>query len=570
MLIFFALSPLLIVAVLLVGLRWPASRVMPLSLLAAIVAAKWVWQVGDGQIAAAGLKGLVITAELLSIIFFALLMLKTLDRSGGLDVIRRGFSTLSPDPRVQAILVAWLFGSFIEGAAGFGTPAAVAVPLLIALRFPPLAAVMCGMMIQCTPVSFGALGTPIVVGVQTGLSATDSVWADAAERFEFSGDEASSSRLTLMLIAGRVAMVHAAIGTFIPLAMACMLTRWFGENRSYREGLQVWRFAVAAGLSMTIPYVAVAHTLGPEFPSLFGGMIGMIFMGIGLRVIRSPRSDATTWSFAERSEAISKTIDVAGANDPVIEAPTTTSTKTMSLASAWMPYVVLGGLLVLTRISSLPLSRWIRSDAVTFRFENVFGSAVSISSMPLALPSFVFAAAVAITVLMHRLPTTQLFAAVMDSFRTTSKASVALLFTVPMVQIFLNSSGGAAELPSMPLVLAGWTAGRVGQAWPMVAPAVGGLGAFVAGSNTISNMMLSSFQYGVGLRIGADPFWIVALQAVGGAAGNTICVHNVVSACAVANLVGEEGFVIRRTLPVFLFYAAAAGIIGMSLALAAH
>ena len=99
--------------------------------------------------------------------------------------------------------------------------------------------------------------------------------------------------------------------------------------------------------------------------------------------------------------------------------------------------------------------------------------------------------------------------------------------------------------------------------WPAVAPAVGGLGAFIAGSNTLSNMMLSPLQFEIGQQIGTDPFWVVALQAVGGAAGNTVCVHNVVAALAVAGLVGQEGLVIRRTFLVFMYYVSAAGILGL-------
>jgi len=86
----------------------------------------------------------------------------------------------------------------------------------------------------------------------------------------------------------------------------------------------------------------------------------------------------------------------------------------------------------------------------------------------------------------------------------------------------------------------------------------------VAGSNTISNMMFSRFQFGVGESIGADPGWVVALQAVGGAAGNMICVHNVVAASAVAGLVGREGHVIRKTLLPFLYYTLLAGLIGLA------
>ena len=114
----------------------------------------------------------------------------------------------------------------------------------------------------------------------------------------------------------------------------------------------------------------------------------------------------------------------------------------------------------------------------------------------------------------------------------------------------------------MPLALAEGVANLAGSAWPFFATFIGGLGAFVAGSNTVSNMMFSLFQFGVGERILVDPTWIVALQAVGGASGNIICVHNVVAASAVAGLIGKEGAVIRKTLLPFFYYALMTGSIG--------
>ena len=162
--------PIVVVAVFLVGLRWPASRAMPISYVVCAVLALWIWQVPATVVAAASINGIVIAISLVFIIFGAILLLNTLQESGGLHTIRTGFTNISSDRRVQVIIVAWLFGSFIEGAAGFGTPAAVAVPLLVGLGFPSMAAVMSGMIIQSTPVSFGAAGTPILVGVNTGLS----------------------------------------------------------------------------------------------------------------------------------------------------------------------------------------------------------------------------------------------------------------------------------------------------------------------------------------------------------------------------------------------------------------
>jgi len=163
---------------------------------------------------------------------------------------------------------------------------------------------------------------------------------------------------------------------------------------------------------------------------------------------------------------------------------------------------------------------------------------------------------------LHRMDFASYKAAWNKSARTMLAASAALVFTVPMVQVFINSGGGQHEFPKMPIALAEGVEALVGEAWPVFATFVGGIGAAVAGSNTISNMMFSLFQFEVGTRIGVDPTWVVALQAVGGAAGNTICVHNIVAASAVVGLVGKEGIVIRKTLIVFTYYALLTGALG--------
>jgi lactate permease len=166
-----AMLPILSVALFLVILRWPAGRAMPMAYLVSVFLALVVWEVPAANVAAASVKGVIIGGELLFIIFSAILLLATMTRGGGIVTIRRVFRDVSPDRRVQVIIVAWLFGSFIEGAAGFGTPAAVAVPLLVGLGFPALPAITAGMIIQSTPVSFGSVGTPILVGMATGLAA---------------------------------------------------------------------------------------------------------------------------------------------------------------------------------------------------------------------------------------------------------------------------------------------------------------------------------------------------------------------------------------------------------------
>ena len=117
----------------------------------------------------------------------------------------------------------------------------------------------------------------------------------------------------------------------------------------------------------------------------------------------------------------------------------------------------------------------------------------------------------------------------------------------------------------MPVILAAGASALVGKAWVGLAAVIGAMGAFIAGSNTFSNMMFSLFQFATALKTGAVPGVIVALQAVGGAAGNMICVHNVVAASAVVGLIGKEGHLIRKTLIPMTYYLIMAAIVGIML-----
>ncbi len=545
-----ALLPIATVAVFLVGLRWPASRAMPLSYAVAAVLALAVWQVPVVQVAAATVNGLVVAMTLLYIIFGAILLLNTLQESGAISTIRQGFTDVSSDRRVQVIIVAWLFGSFIEGSAGFGTPAAVAVPLLVGLGFPGMAAVMAGMIIQSTPVSFGAAGTPILVGVNTGLSADPAIAAYAAQiGYPVWAD-------FLAFIGFKVAVLHAIAGTLVPLILVSFMTGFFGKNKSFAEGLRIWPFALFAALSMTIPYLLAGYLLGPEFPSLVGSLVGLAIVVTAARSgFLVPRPEEA-WNF-DRKE--NWPTDWTGS----IEIKDVTHhSGSMGMLKAWMPYVIVALLLLTSRVVD-PFRALLQS--VTLSWSSILGSTINMSNVqPLYLPGTLFIIASLATLVLHRIPGPAYKKAWTTSLKVSAAASMALVFTVPMVQVFLNSGqpGIAGTFPAMPIVLADGVAALVGGAWPIFAPFIGGIGAAVAGSNTVSNMMFSLFQFGMGERIGVDPTWIVALQAIGGAAGNMICVHNVVAASAVVGLLGREGSVIRLTLWPFVYYALLPGSVG--------
>jgi lactate permease len=541
-----SLLPIITVAVFLVGLRWPASRAMPLSYGVAIVLALAVWQVPAVQVVAASINGLVVALTVLYIIFGAILLLNTLQEGGALKTIRQGFTDITPDRRVQVIIIAWLFGSFIEGSAGFGTPAAVAVPLLVGLGFPGMAAVTAGMIIQSTPVSFGAAGTPILVGVNTGLSAEPAL-AEYAAGLGF-----ANWTDFLAFIGLKVAILHAIAGTLIPLILVSFMTRFFGKSRSLAEGIRVWPFALFSALAMTVPYFAAAYFLGPEFPALVGSMAGLVIVVSAARAgFLIPKADEA-WDFDKKE---SWPAEWTGS----VEVTDVTHGGSMSLVKAWMPYVVVAALLLSSRLVD-PLRIFLQGWVVSW--PEIFGTSITASFQPLYLPGTLFIVASLITMALHRIPGDRYVKAWSTSFKASASASVALVFTVPMVQVFLNSGGGGAGYDQMPIVLADGVAAVAGGAWPIFAPFIGGIGAAVAGSNTVSNMMFSLFQFGMGERIGVDPTWIVALQAIGGAAGNMICVHNVVAASAVVGLLGREGSVIRMTVFPFVYYALLPGSVG--------
>ncbi|KAA1174436.1 L-lactate permease [Marinobacter salinexigens] len=540
-----AFTPILLAGILLLGLRWPARRAMPLVFVVTALIAYSAWDMSFNRILASSLQGLVITIGLLWIIFGAILLLNTLKHSGAITAIRAGFTNISPDRRIQAIIIVWLFGSFIEGASGFGTPAAIAAPLLVAVGFPAMAAVMLGMMVQSTPVSFGAVGTPIIVGVTTGLDRNT-----IGERLEHLG---SNWDQYLHLITSEVAITHAIVGVVMPLFMVMMMTRFFGRNKSWREGLEVLPFAIFAGISFVVPYAITGVVLGPEFPSLLGGLIGLAIVTTAAR--KGFLLPKTTWDFAGRDEWPSEWF---GRIEMKLE---DLAAKPMSGFRAWLPYILVGAVLVVSRV--IPEVKAVFTS-VGVGFSNILGEAgINAGVQPLYLPGGILVMVVIATFFIHRMQVRELTAAVKESSSVLLSAGFVLLFTVPMVRILINSGVNLSDLPSMPIAMATWVADTVGGIYPLLAPAVGALGAFLAGSNTVSNMMFSQFQFGVAESLGLSTALIVAVQAVGAAAGNMVAIHNVVAASATVGLLGREGQTLRKTVWPTLYYLVMTGLIAL-------
>ena len=159
-----AIIPIVVALILMVGMRWPATRAMPFAWGACVICAIFGWDISILRLMALSIQGVIIAIGVLIIVFGAILILYTLEKSGGMETIQYGMQNVSRDRRVQAIIIGFLFAAFIEGAAGFGTPAALAAPLLLGLGFPAMAAAVVCLVFNSVPVSFGAVGTPILVG----------------------------------------------------------------------------------------------------------------------------------------------------------------------------------------------------------------------------------------------------------------------------------------------------------------------------------------------------------------------------------------------------------------------
>lgn len=546
-----ALLPIVLCGILLLGLQWSAKKTMPMVLAVTATIAIFVWDMTLNRVSSSMLQGLIITVSVLWIIFGALFLLNTLKHTGAIGIIRSGFTNVSPDRRIQVIIIAWCFGTFIEGASGFGTPAAIAAPLLVAIGFPALAAVLMGMMIQSTAVSFGAVGTPIIIGVNKGLDTTAISALLAKEGLQWQD--------FLQLVTSQVAIIHGIVGTFMPLIMVMMLTRFFGKNKSWKEGAAIWPFAIFSGLAFTVPYVLTGIFLGPEFPTIIGGLVSIaIVINAAKRGFLTPKQ---TWDFEPSQnwpkewfgKLVVNTDDVAPSK----------SDKNISAVMAWFPYLLVAILLVCSRVfvefKELLLS-------ATVDFSAILGEeGISASLSPLYLPGgILLVSALVAAIFQTKKPATALNNAFKESGKTVLGAGFVLIFTIPMVRIFINSGTNLSDVVSMPVASAELFAGILGNAYPLISSTIGALGAFIAGSNTISNMMFSQFQYEAAMNLSISPSTIIASQAVGAAAGNMIAIHNVVAASATVGLLGMEGSTLRRTILPTIYYVLFSGIITMA------
>jgi lactate permease len=364
----------------------------------------------------------------------------------------------------------------------------------------------------------------------------------------------SSWEAFIRLISSEVAIGHAIVGTLMPLLMVIMLTRFFGKNKSWSEGFPMIPFALFAGLAFTVPYALTGIFLGPEFPSIVGALVGLAIVVPAAKAgFLVPKK---SWDFAPQEEWPKMWVGILTPKAPQLD-----KEKKISLWLAWTPYLLVAGILVASRV--FPAFKKLLLS-VSFGVKNILGEAgVNGSVEPLYLPGGILVFVCLVTFFLHRMKPAQLVSAATDAGKTLLGAGFVLIFTIPMVRILINSGVNAADLASMPVAMASYVAETFGSVYPLFAPTVGALGAFIAGSNTVSNMMLSQFQFEVAGALSVSGAIMVSLQAIGAAAGNMIAIHNVVAASATVGLLGQEGRTLRMTILPTIYYIAAVGTLGL-------
>ncbi len=575
-----ATTPLVLAGVLLVGFLWPATRAMPLAWVAAVLVGYFVWQMPLDWIIAASIVGGMTAIQILWIVFGALLLLYTLSQAGAFDRINQGFARISDDRRVQVILLGFFLSAFIEGAAGFGTPAAVVAPLLLALGFPALAAVIAALIGHIIAVTYGAVGTPIIIGIENPLAASSSTNTAIT-------DAGFTVQAYSVEVAVWAATYHALVGFVMPLFAVGMIVYFFGDpnDRSLKPAWEVAPLALFSGIAFVVPYWLSAQ-ISAEFPALIGSMLGgAIVVGTLKAGYFVPQNE---WDFPPREEwpthwvgtiepgevdtdVTSKRAGNKAATDGGTINP---KAANISLFRAWAPYILLVVLLVITRVVD-PLPGFLQGEPLTIAgttitahqflftttWEGILGTSLSGGIDWAYVPGFWLVLCSLVAIPLYKMNGTEVKAAWTEAGEKLVAPFIALVFVIAMVQIMLQSGAHAEGVESMIFVLAQATANAVGPLYPFIAALIGALGAAMAGSNTVSNITFGGFQFEAASQLGIPTQLMVGAQAVGGAIGNLVAVHNVVAALATVGLVGQEGRVIRLNLIPLAYYAIMVGVV---------
>jgi lactate permease len=502
-----ALLPFILLFLLIIILRWPTLKTLFLTWLLTSIITLTIWKINSIFLLASFIKGTLIALEIILIVFGAIWLIEILKQKGQIKNLQAFLSTISKDARIQVILIAWLFGSLIEGIAGFGTPAALAAPILVSLGFTPILAVITSLIANSTAVSFGAAGTPVLLGL-SGLDL---------------------DRLALEEISKNIALIHFFASFIIPLFLVYFVISFKIKNTKIKLKyfLEIIPFAMFSWLAFSIPYIIVAYFIGPEVPSIIGGLTGLLIVAFS----------------AKNNFLVPK--NVLSLNKKVQQQKNSSSIKSI------IPYMIVIFLLTISRTIP-PIKETLLS--FTIGFQNLFNTSVTYNFSPFFTPSFYLILTSLIILYIYKTSKKESAQTFKSAFTKIKYPALSLIFAVSFVQLLLISGENLSGLESIPTILAKSLVSIFNQGFVYISPFIGAFGAFVTGSNTLSNLLFASLQSGAAESLAISIILVLALQTIGGAVGNMISIHNILAASATVGLKDVEGKVILKTIFVAIIY----------------
>ncbi len=491
--IILSIIPFLFFIFLLIINKTSLLRASLITLVVYTLLAVFYWKIIPSYIYISYGKGFFVALDIFFIIFGAIFFLEILEDLKIIKNISYYLESFSKDYRVQIIVIAWLFEAFLEGTAGFGTPAAIAVPLLIGLGLTPIMALVVGLLGNSTAGVFGATGTPINVG--------------------FAGLPVFSVPFISSLLN--------CVGIIVPIFMLWMITS--GRENRKKEFLGALPFAIWSGVVFVIPSVFIAY-FWPEFPSIFGSIIGIILVFISTKLnLFVPKENLSLKNEREL-------------------------TSTMSLRKSFLPYVILVALLVLGKIFLGKMS-----ILIDFGFVHKFN---------IFNPGFAFTTAGLMVAILWRSKKAVLF----DSFKLGTRGAfgpfLVIVSMLAMVQVMINSGFNSSGLPSAIIIIAEFFETSF---LPFFAPFIGAFGGFITGSVTVSNILFGNLFYTASSNLGLNSQIILSLGVVGAAAGNMIALADILTAEAVVKVKNSERQILKGVIIPCLVYLTLVGLIGLML-----
>ncbi|QIW81460.1 L-lactate permease LutP [Bacillus tequilensis] len=460
------------------------------------------------------------------IIVTSVFLYKITVKTGQFDIIRSSVLSITDDRRLQALLIAFSFGAFLEGAAGFGAPVAISAALLVGLGFNPLYAAGICLIANTAPVAFGAIGIPITaVEGPTGIPA--------------------------MEISQMVGRQLPFLSVFIPLYLIIIMS-------GFRKALEVWPAILVSGVSFAVVQYLSSNFLGPELPDVLSALVSMAALAVFLKVWK-PK---TTFRFSGEQESAAA-IEMAKTN------PAAAAYSGGQIFKAWSPFLLLTVMISIWGIPAVKsaLTGHYEGSAVFLKWLDAVGEKLTFApGVPFLNNQIVNADGTPIEAVyklevLGSAGTAILIAAVLSKFITAIswkdwgaafketiqelKFPILTIASVVGFAYVTNSSGMSTTL--------GMTLALTGSMFTFFSPVLGWLGVFITGSDTSANLLFGNLQKVTALSVGMDPVLSVAANSSGGVTGKMISPQSIAVACAAVGLAGKESDLFRFTIKHSLF-----------------